>query len=159
MTSTLHARPLPSTAPRHSSAAALGAPPTSPPRAMASAATPAVQHILDNLDSCDTFFIAQQGVIDHDSMASSQQSLCMSVQLQLNNVSLMSPVDAAAVTNRVMSSLFSEALKQRLAGVVSPRVGHLVAPASRLQTIAAPLCYPSCFALAAAACSHAYIYI
>ena len=126
---------------------------------MASAATPVVQHILDNLESCDTFFMAQQGVIDQDSMASSQQSLCMSVQLQLNNVSLMSPADAAAVTNRVMSSSFSEALKQRLAGVISSRVGHLVAPVSRLQSITDPLCYTSCFALAAAACSHAYIYM
>ena len=122
-------------------------------------ATPAVQHILDNIESCDSFFMAQQGVIDAASMAQSQQSLCMSVQLQLNNIPLISPLDATAVTTRIQNSNFADAHKQRLAAFISSRVGHLVAPATRVQTLSAPLCYPSCFALAAAACSHAYIYM
>ena len=92
-------------------------------------ATPAVQHILDNIELCDSFFMAQQGVIDAASMAQSQQSLCMSVQLQLNSIPLMSPLDATAVTTRVQSSMFPDEQKQRLAAVISSRVGTLVEPA------------------------------
>ena len=106
-------------------------------------ATPAVQHIFDNIESCDSFHLAQQGVTDATSIAQSQQSPCMSVQLQLNNIPLMSPLDATAVTTRVQSSMFPDEQKRRLAAVISSRVGNLVAPAIRVQTLAAPLCYPS----------------
>ena len=125
-------------------------------------ATPAVQHILDNIESCDSFFMAQQGVIDAASMAQSQQSLCMSVQLQLQNVSLLSPFEATEVTTRVQNSMFPDDMKQRIAAVVASRVGHLVAPASRVQTLNGALRYPACFALTAAAsvhtCIHVFIY-
>ena len=123
---------------------------------------PRVQNILDNLDSCDAFFNAQSGVISDDQMTQSQTSLCMSVQLQLQNVSLLSPFEATEVTTRVQNSMFPDDMKQRLAAVVASRVGHLVAPASRVQTLNGALRYPACFALTAAAsvhtCIHVFIY-
>ena len=116
---------------------------------MATAATPSVQHILGNIDSCDNFFMAQQGAISDIDMQQSQHSLSLSVQLQLNNIPLIGPLDAAAVTNRIGSSMFSDIEQQRIATVISNKVGHHAVPNARVQSLSKPLNYLSCFALAA----------
>ena len=75
---------------------------------MATTAAPSVQHILDNIDSCDNFFMAQQGVLSDTHTQQSQHSLSMSVQPQLNNLPTISPADAAVVTNCINNSMFSD---------------------------------------------------
>ena len=82
-------------------------------------------------------------------MQQSQHSLSMSVQLQLNNIPLIGPLDAAAVTSRIGSSMFSDIEQQRIATVIANKVGHHAVPSARVQSLSKPLNYLSCFALAA----------
>ena len=110
---------------------------------MATATTPVVQHILDNIDSCDNFFMSQHGAISGTDMQQSQHSLSMSVQLQLTNIPLIGPLDAAAVTSRIGNSMFSDIEQQRTATVIANKVGHHAVPNARVQSLSKPLNYIS----------------
>ncbi len=112
----------------------------------AAAATP-INHILDNLDSCDAFFASQIGVIAADAMAQSQSALSMSVQLQLRNLGTIGAAQAATLQNRITASGFADSRKARLSAALAARVGTATpALQMRVQTLASGRCYPSCFA-------------